>query len=179
MFANAIDVFSTWFVPILVAIILCYGLYKKVDIYALFIEGAKEGFDTVVRIIPYLVGIFVAIGVFRTCGVLPYLSKLFAPVTSALGVTPDVIPHIITRSLSGSGSTGVMSEILKAHGPDSFVGRVASVFQGGTSTTLYIVTVYLGAVGIRKVRHTVAAGLITDWVSFLVTVAVVAMIFGH
>lgn len=179
MFAKAIDLFSTWFVPILVAVILCYGLYKKVDIYAVFVEGAKEGFDTVVRIIPYVVGIFVAIGVFRTCGIMPYLSNLFAPVTSALGVTPDVIPHIITRSLSGSGSTAVMSEIVKAHGPDSFVGRVASVFQGGTSTTLYIITVYLGAVGIRKARHTVAAGLITDWVTFLVTVAVVSLTLGR
>mgnify|MGYP000082221391 FL=1 len=179
MFSTIMDWISVGLIPILIALFILYGLYKKVDVYGCFINGAVEGFNTVVRIIPYLVAIFVAIGALRGSGTLEIMQKLVGPVFDRFNLTADMVPHIITRSLSGSGSTGVMAELVNNYGPDSFIGRVASVFQGGTSTTMYIITVYLGAVGIKKVRHTVAAGLITDIASFIMSVIIVAVLFGY
>ena len=179
MFTNTMNAISIGLIPLLIAGFILYGLYRKVDVYTSFINGAVDGFNTVVRIIPYLVAIFVAIGALRGSGALGMLQKLLDPVMGSFGLTADMVPHIITRSLSGSGSTGIMAELIKTHGPDSYIGRIASVFKGGTSTTMYIITVYLGAVGIKKVRHTVAAGLITDLASFVFTVAIVAFMFGR
>lgn len=177
MFTNVMDILSTGMIPMVVLIFIGYGLYKKVDIYSCFINGAADGFNTVVRIVPYLVAIFVAIGVFRASGALDILQSLVGPAFDRFGLTADMIPHIMIRSLSGGGSTGIMAELVNNYGPDSFIGRVASVFQGGTSTTMYIITVYLGAVGIKKFRHTVAAGLITDAASFIFAVLIVSLVF--
>lgn len=179
MFSSIMDTISVGLIPLLVAVIIMHGLYKKVDVYASFIGGATDGFTTVVRIIPYLVAIFVAIGAFRGSGALEAVTPIFTPILGPLGMVPDQIPHVITRSLSGSTSTGIAAELINNYGPDSYVGRLASVFQGGTSTTMYIITVYLGAVGIKKVRHTVACGLITDFAALIFSVVIVTMMFGR
>lgn len=179
MFSSIIDGISVGLIPILITVIILFGLYKKVDVYASFISGAQEGFTTSVRIIPYLVAIFVAIGAFRGSGALDLMSPIFAPILKPLGMVADQIPHVITRSLSGSTSTGICAELINNYGPDSYIGRLASVFQGGTSTTMYIITVYLGAIGIKKVRHTVACGLITDLCALLFAVVIVTVMFGR
>lgn len=179
MFTAVMNSISTGLIPLLIALIILFGLYKKVDVYATFITGATEGFTTSVRIIPYLVAIFVAIGAFRGSGALEVMTPIFAPVLKPLGMVPDMIPHVITRSLSGSTSTGIAAELIKNYGADSYIGRLASVFQGGTSTTMYIITVYLGAVGIKKVRHTVVCGLITDLAALIFAVIIVTLMFGR
>jgi len=156
------DVASFWLIPLLLASFVLYGWTRGVNVFESFVEGAKEGFQVALRIIPYLVGILVAIGMFRASGGLDVLVRVLSPVTVPLGVPPEVVPLAILRPLSGSGSLGVMSEILTAHGPDSFLGYLASTMQGSTDTTFYILAVYFGAAGIKKTRHAVPAGLIAD-----------------
>lgn len=179
MFTDVMNAVSIGLIPIMISSIILYGMLKKVDVYASFVTGATDGFQTVVRIIPFLVAIFVAVAAFRASGALSVVAPLFSPMLEPFGLVPEMISHIITRSLSGSTSTGIAAELIKSYGPDTYIGRVASVFQGGTSTTMYIITVYLGAVGIKKVRQTVAAGLITDVASFFISIALVIFFFGR
>jgi spore maturation protein SpmA len=159
---SARDVVSFWLIPVLLAAFAGSGWVRGVNVFESFVEGAKEGFQVALRIIPYLVGILVAIGMFRASGALDVFVSLLSPVTVPLGVPPEVVPLALLRPMSGSGSLGVMSEILTAHGPDSFLGYLASTMQGSTDTTFYILAVYFGAVGIKKTRHAVPAGLIAD-----------------
>jgi spore maturation protein SpmA len=156
------DVVSFWMIPLLLATFVAFGWAHGVSVFESFVEGAKEGFQVALRIIPYLVGILVAIGMFRASGGLDVFVRLLAPVTVPLGVPPEVVPLAVLRPLSGSGSLGVMSEILTAHGPDSFLGYLAGTMQGSTDTTFYVLAVYFGAVGIKRTRHAVPAGLIAD-----------------
>jgi spore maturation protein SpmA len=157
------------------------GLRKKVNIYETFIEGAKEGFEVAIKIIPYLVAMLVAIGVFRASGAMDFfvggLSKFFG----WLGVNTDFIPALPTalmKPLSGSGARGLMIEAMQTYGPDSFIGRLASTFQGSTETTFYTLAVYYGAVNIRKTRYTVTCGLIAD-LAGIVAAIFIAYIFFH
>lgn len=141
------------------------ALTKKVPIYETFIEGAKEGFSIAVKIIPYLVAILVAIGVFRASGALDYIVKVIADLLSVLGVNTDFVqalPTAFMKPLSGSAARGMNLEIMKTFGPDSFVARLSSIFRGATETTFYIIAVYFGSVNIRKTRYAVTAGLIAD-----------------
>ncbi|HJQ99379.1 MAG TPA: nucleoside recognition domain-containing protein [Candidatus Polarisedimenticolaceae bacterium] len=156
------DVVSFWMIPLLLAAFVAFGWTHGVNVFESFVEGAKEGFQVALRIIPYLVGILVAIGMFRASGGLDVFVRLVAPVTVPLGVPPEVVPLAVLRPLSGSGSLCVMSEILTAHGPDSFLGYLAGTMQGSTDTTFYVLAVYFGAVGIKRTRHAVPAGLIAD-----------------
>ncbi len=153
---------GTWAIPIAILGILTTGLIRKVKIYEEFVEGAKEGFQVGVRIIPYLVAILAAIAAFRASGALDLLVQGLSPVLGAIGYPPEALPMALIRPLSGSGALGVMTELINTHGPESFIGRLASVMMGSTETTFYVLAVYLGAVGIRKSRHTLAACLIAD-----------------
>jgi len=164
-------------IPLVIVVFLAWGLVKKVKVYEVFVEGAKEGFTTAVRIIPYLVAMLVAIGIFRASGALDILTRLLAPVTSLIGMPPETLTMALMRPLSGSGSLGVMTELMKAHGPDSLIGIMASTMYGSSETTFYVLAVYFGAVAIRDTRHAVPVGLIADVAGMLSAVWIVNLLF--
>jgi spore maturation protein SpmA len=149
---------------IIIAFIMA-GVIKRVNVYDAFIEGAKDGFTTAVRIIPYLVAILVGIGVFRASGAMDYLIEGIGQLVTACGIDSDFVaalPTALMKPLSGSGARGMMVDAMTTYGADSFVGRLSCVFQGSTDTTFYILAVYFGSVGIRYTRHAVACGLLAD-----------------
>ena len=154
-----------------------YGLLKKINVYDSFIEGAKEGFNIAVKIIPYLVAMLVAIGVFRASGALDLITNALSPITSKIGIPGEVLPMALIRPLSGGGASGVMNDLFTTYGPDSLIGRMASVMNGSTETTLYVLAVYFGAVGIKKSRHALPAGLIADAVGLITAVVVTNIMF--
>jgi len=156
------------------------GLFKKVNIYESFIEGAKEGFSIAIKIIPFLVAMLVAIGVFRTCGALDYLVDGVRYLVSLSGINTDFVdalPTAFVRPLSGSGSRGMMIETIDTFGVDSFAGRLSSVMQGTTETTLYVVAVYFGAIGIRKTRYAITCGLIADFAGIIAAIFLCYLFF--
>lgn len=157
------------------------GLFKKVNVYEAFIEGAKEGFSTAVRIIPYLVAILVAVGVFRASGAMNMLIDGIAQVVRGCGLDADFVgalPTALMKPLSGSGARGLMLEAMKNYGPDSFVGRLSCIFQGSTDTTFYILAVYFGSVSVKYTRHAVACGLLADLVGVLAAIGIAYIFFG-
>ena len=157
------------------------GMRKRINVYEAFIEGAKGGFDTAVRIIPYLVAILVAIGVFRASGAMDFIVGGLGRLVETLGGNADYVsalPTAIMKPLSGSGARGMMVDAMQQYGPDSFVGRLSCIFQGATGTTFYILAVYFGSVGIRKTRHAVMAGLLTDICGVIAAICVAAIFFG-
>ena len=157
------------------------GIRKKINVYEAFIEGAKGGFETAVRIIPYLVAILVAIGVFRASGAMDFIIGGLGKLVEMLGGNADYVaalPTAIMKPLSGSGARGMMVDAMQQYGPDSFIARLSCIFQGATDTTFYILAVYFGSVGIRKTRHAVMAGLLTDICGVIAAIAVAAIFFG-
>jgi len=153
---------SSWLLPVLIVVMLGYGVAKRVAVYDAMIEGAKEGFQIAIRIIPFLVAIIVAAGMFRASGLLDALISVTDPVLSAWGFPAEALPMAILRPLSGSGAYAIMAEIMQAEGPDSLVGYLVSTLQGSTETTFYVLAVYFGAIGVTRVRHALAAGLTAD-----------------
>ncbi len=155
---------SGWIVPGLIVSLLSFGIWKKVPVYETFVNGAKEGFQVAIKIIPYLVAIMVAIGMLRGSGVMDLLGSAIGPYTAALGLPVEALPMAILRPLSGSGAYGILAATINnpAIGPDSYTGYLVSTLQGSTETTFYVMAVYFGAVQVKKVRHTLAAGLLAD-----------------
>ncbi len=178
LFKGIIQIISILAIPFLIFVFIGYGALKKVKIYEVFVEGAKEGFDVAIRIIPYLVAMLVAIGIFRAGGAMEFLIMLLEPVTNFIGMPAEALPMAIMRPLSGSGSLGIMAEIISVHGPDSFIGILVSTFFGSTETTFYVLAVYFGAVNIRRTRHALAAGLLADIAGILGAVFIVRLLFG-
>jgi len=169
---------SNWIVPLLILGVPLYAYaVKRVRVYESFIEGAKEGFTIGVRIMPYLVAILVAIGMFRASGAMDGLVWVLRPVIGWTGFPPEALPSSLMRSLSGSAAFAMSSEIFKIHGPDSFIGRLVSVIQGSTETTFYIMAVYFGAVAVRKTRYTLAASLITDFSGIAAAYVICRLLF--
>ena len=169
---------------ILMSIIICFilaGVRKRINVYDAFIEGAKEGFNTAIRIIPYLVAILVAIAVFRASGAMDVLIGSIRWTIASLGVDAsfvDALPTAIMKPLSGSGARGMMVDAMNTYGADSFVGRLSCIFQGSTDTTFYILAVYFGSVGIRKTRHAVACGLLADLAGVIAAIGVAYFFFS-
>lgn len=166
-----VQAISRWSIPVLLVSIPVYAYCRGVRVYEVFVEGAREGALTAARILPYLVTMWVAIALLRSSGALDLLLLAVRPVFSRLGVPVEVLPLVVMRPLSGSGSISIVSELMQAHGPDSPVGLLASIMLGSTETTFYVVTVYLGAVGVRKARHGLTAALIGDVAGFIGAVA--------
>ncbi|MGD6853467.1 spore maturation protein [Bacillus infantis] len=173
-----VSLISLWFIPVLIGFILLYGTYKKVPTYESFVDGGKEGIKIAVSIIPFLVGMLVAITVFRASGALEFLMGFIRPAMEAIGVPPEIAPLAIIRPISGTAALGMTSDLIAAHGPDSFIGRLASTLQGSTDTTFYVLTVYFGAVGIKKMGDALKVGLLADLVGFIAAIAVVMLVFG-
>ncbi|QUL99540.1 MAG: spore maturation protein [Candidatus Fermentithermobacillus carboniphilus] len=153
--------------PVVLLVVPMYAWFKGVRVYETFVKGAEEGFQIVLSILPYLVAIFVAISCLRGSGGLDLLSRALGVVLKPLGIPPDILPLLITRPISGSGALAVTGDLLKTYGPDSPMGLLASILQGATDTTFYVVTLYFGSVGVRKTRHALAACLIGDFFGFL------------
>ena len=168
-----INVFSQWVVPLIIFSIALYAYaIKKVKVYEVFVEGAKEGFHVAVRIIPYLVAILFTIGMFRAGGAEQLLKRLVQPITSALGVPPSLLPLFFIRPLTGAGARAVMIDIFNNYGPDSMDGLIASCVQGSTETTFYVIAVYLGSIGVRRTRYAVSACLIGDVCGMIASVII-------
>jgi len=177
-FKVIIETFSTIAIPLLIILFVGYGAIKKIKVYEKFIEGAKDGFNIAVRIIPYLVAMLVAIGIFRAGGAMDWLVYILHPITNLIGMPAEVIPMALMRPLSGSGSLGVMAETMSVHGPDSFIGILVSTLYGSSETTFYVLAVYFGAVNIKNIRHALPAGLIADIAGILGAVFIVRILFG-
>ncbi len=165
----SINVLSSWLIPILICIFLIFGFLRGVPVYESMTEGAKEGFNTAVKIIPYMVAIFVAIGMLRASGAMGIFIRLLSPVTRIIGMPPEALAMALMRPLSGSGAFGIMSEIVN-RAPDSFLSYLVSVMQGSTETTFYVLAVYFGSVGIRRTRHALPAALCADAAGILASV---------
>ena len=176
---NLIKLISDYAVPVTILLILIIGLFRNVKVYDIFIEGAKDSISTVVRIIPSLVGLFVAIGVFRASGAMDLLVFAIRPIADLLNIPSEALPLALLRPVSGSASLALVSDILKTNGPDSFIGRVVSTMMGSTETIFYTLTVYCGAVGIKNIKYTLLAALIADGIGILTSVWVCTLIFGR
>jgi spore maturation protein B len=179
LFRNGIEIISIFAIPVMIAAILIWGVVKKVHVYEVFVDGAKEGFSTAIRIIPYLVAMLFAIGMFRASGAMDLLVAAIAPVTNLIHMPAEALPMALMRPLSGSGSLGLMTEIMKAHGPDSFIGVLVSTMFGSSETTFYVLAVYFGAVGIKNTRHAVPVGLIADLAGMLGALFICRLMFFH
>ena len=175
---SLIGLLSYFVIPVIVVGFPAYGLYKRVPVYESFVEGAKEGFQVAVRIIPYLVAILFAIGMFRASGAMDFLVTSLNPVLSLVGFPGEVLPMAIVRPLTGSGSAGLVADMINQYGEDSLFVKMAATMFGSTETTFYVVAVYFGAVNVKKTRHAVPAGLTADFAAMLIAVWTVRLLFA-
>ena len=159
-------------IPVLFIAVIGIAAARRVDVYAAFIEGAKEGFDTAVRIIPYLVGILAAISMVRSTGLVDAAARVLSPVTEPLGMPAEVLPMALIRPLSGSGANAVLVDLMKTHGPDTYLARLASVISSCAETTFYVLAVYFGSVGVTNIRYAVAVGVIGEVLGVIVSIVV-------
>ncbi len=175
---DIIQIISIIAIPAIIIAFILFGIIKKIKVYEVFIEGAKDGFNIAVRIIPYLVAMLMAIGVFRAGGAMDVLVMILTPFTSLIGFPAEAVPMALMRPLSGSGALGIMSEIISVHGPDSFIGILVSTIMGSTETTFYVLALYFGSVNISKTRHAVTAGILADLAGILGAFFIVKLLFG-
>jgi spore maturation protein SpmA len=178
LFIRIVSAVSLLAIPFLLAAIPLFAALRRVKVYEEFVDGAKEGFDVAIRIIPYLVAMLVAVGMFRAAGGIDMLSRVLAPVFSKLGFPTELLPMVLVRPLSGSGSLGFFTELVKEFGPDSLIARMAGTIYGSTETTFYVLAVYFGSVAIKRTRHALLAGLTADLVSVIVAGTVCRNVFG-
>ena len=164
-------------VPLMVTVILLHGWIKGVNMYDSFVEGAAEGFKASIRIMPYLVAIFIAVGLMKSSGFIDYLIKFANQPMTFMGMPPEVLPLAIMRPISGSGALAILRDILNTYGPDSFIGRLSSTMMGSAETIFYTMAVYFGSVGIKKGRHTLGAALISHLASMIAAVIVCTYLF--
>lgn len=173
-----LNLISSLVMPALVLIVVIYGIRKKVDIYDVFCEGATESFSMVLTMFPCLLGMIFGINIFLKSGILNYIFEILSPFFSYLKVPIEIFPMIIMRPISGSSSLAILNNLFETFGPDSFTGKLASVIQGSTDTTFYIITLYFGSIGIKKIRYSLGAGLIADFLGIVAAVLIVGFMFG-
>lgn len=164
-------------IPLIILFVIVYGIFNGVKVYECFVEGAKDGIHICLRIFPYLLAMLVAVKVFRESKALDYFIYLLKPVVGILGIPSEIVPLIFVKPLSGSGALGIFSEMLKQYGPDSYIGLIASIIMGTTETIFYTLTVYFGAVGIKKMRHALWSAIIADLVAIIMAVNIVKLFF--
>lgn len=167
--------FGVFALPVMIAVIVICGLIKKVGVFDCFVEGAKQSLTPSLNILPSLMGLIFAVSLLKASGGLEIIVKLLSPVAQLVGIPPEAMPLAVISPVSGSGSLAVFEEILAQYGPDSFIGRVASVMAGASETSLYAVTVYYGAVAIKRTRHTILAALTADLVCFITSAMTVRL----
>ncbi len=177
-FVHVVDAISKLSIPLMLSAFPLYAILRGVKVYEEFVDGAKEGFDVAVRIIPYLVAILVAIGMFRAAGGIDLLSKALAPAMLAIGFPTDLLPLVLMRPLSGSGTLGIFTELVKQLGPDHLTVRMAGTIFGSTETTFYVLAVYFGSVAVKKTRYALPAGIVADSVGVIASVILCRLVFG-
>ncbi|WP_010284333.1 spore maturation protein [Bacillus timonensis] len=175
---NMINTLSLWLIPGIIGFILIFGTAKRIPTYETFVEGGKEGIKIAFSIIPYLVGMLVSISIFRASGAMEFLVSLIRPALEFIGFPPEIAPLSLIRPISGTAALGMTSDLIATYGPDSFIGRLASIMQGSTDTTFYVLTVYFGAVGIKKMGDALKVGLLADLLGIIISIIVVTLIFG-
>ncbi|HWI58979.1 MAG TPA: nucleoside recognition domain-containing protein [Bacillota bacterium] len=178
IFVRIVNAVSKLSIPFLLSAFPLYAALRRVKVYEEFVDGAKEGFDVGIRIIPYLVAILVAVGMFRAAGGIDWLSGLLKPAMALVGFPPDLLPLVLMRPLSGSGSLGVFTELVKQYGPDALISRIAGTIYGSTETTFYVLAVYFGSVGIKKTRYALLAGLTADFIGVVASLIICRLVFG-
>lgn len=176
MFLKIMEILSKFAIPFMIVGIISYGLVKKINVYESFLQGAKGGFTTAIKIIPSFVAMLVAIGVFRASGAMDYLILGIKPIIEILNIPGELVPMILMRPLSGSGAQGTMSELAINYGPDSLVARTAAVMMGSSETTFYVLAIYFASVNIKKQRHALSAGLLAD-LAGLISAIYIARVF--
>ena len=169
---------SVWIIPCFLLIVLLTATWKKVPTYETFVEGGKEGVKMAFNLLPFLVGMIVSISILRSSGALEAFIGILSPILAFVGIPADIVPLALVRPISGTAALGMTTELIDTHGPDSFIGRLASTMQGSTDTTLYILTVYFGAVGIRKMGDALKVGLLADLAGIIASIIIVSIIFG-
>jgi len=175
---NVMNLLSFFIIPLMLVGFPLYGLYRRVPVYESFVEGAKEGFQVAVRIIPYLVAILFAVAMFRASGAMDLLARALGPILRPIGFPAEVLPMAIIRPLTGSGSAALVVDMINRYGEDSIFVKMAAVMFGSTETTFYVIAVYFGAINIKKTRHAVPAGLTADIAAMLFAVWSVRLLFG-
>jgi spore maturation protein B len=175
---DLLDLISVFVLPTIIVGFPLYGLIKKVPVYEVFVDGAKEGFNVAVMIIPYLVAILFAIGMFRASGAMDFMIDGLRPLLGLVGFPPELIPMAIIRPLTGSGSAALVLDMINEYGEDSILVKMAATMFGSSETTFYVIAVYFGAANIRKTRHALPAGLIADFAAVVFAVIVVSWLFG-
>lgn len=178
MLKEVIDIISLWALPLIILIILTVALIRKVPVYEAFIEGAKDGVKISFNIVPYLVAIIVAISMLRASGLIDYISVLFSGILSKIHMPAEILPLAFVRSLSGSAAIGVFSDIVSNNDINSYTSKLAAIMMGSSETTFYVLTVYFGAVGIRKYRYALLTGLSADLVGIIMSVIVARFFFA-
>ena len=168
---------SNYILPIFLLIIIGFGFYKKIDVFGTFVDGAKKGFDVFLSILPSLTALFLAVQVLKSSQGIDILTKLLTPIANLLKIPAETLPLCILSPISGGGSLTVFEAIISEYGPDSYIGRVASVMMGSTETTFYAIAVYFGAVGVKKIRHTAFCSLCADLTSFILAGFFVRLLF--
>lgn len=169
---------SNLIIPVMVLGIIIYGLLKKVDIYDVFVEGSKESYDMILTMFPCMLAMIFGVNIFIKSGVLEYIFVFFQTILDFLHIPLEIIPMAIMRPISGSSSLAILNTILENYGPDSFIGRLASVIQGSTDTTFYVLTLYFGSIGIKKIRYSLWAGLFADVIGIVSAIIIVNLMFN-
>jgi len=177
-FASYVEAVSVLAIPFLLSFFPLYASLRRVPVYEEFVEGAKEGMQVALRIIPFLVAILVAVGMFRGAGGIDLISRALDPVFQKIGFPSELLSIVLMRPLSGSGTTGLFAELVKVHGPDSLIARMAGTIMGSTETTFYVIAVYFGSVAVRRTRHAVPAGLLADLAGVIASVIVCRLVFA-
>ena len=172
-----IEQISTYILPTIILIILTVGIAKKVPIYEEFIEGAKDGFKVAVTIIPYLVALIVAISMLRASGAFELIANIATPVLTKLNISSDIIPIMLTRSLSGSATLGLFSELATTNGAEAFITKLAAIMVGSSETTFYVLSVYFGAIGIKKFKYAILTGILADIIGIVLAIWVARLFF--
>lgn len=178
MFVRAVGAVSLLSIPFLLSAFPLYAALRRVKVYEEFVDGAKEGFEAAIRIIPYLVAMLIAVGMFRAAGGIDLLSRALSPVLGLVGFPTDLLPMVLVRPLSGSGSLGFFTELVRHFGPDSLIARMAGTIYGSTETAFYVLAVYFGSVAVKRTRHALLAGLTADFTSVVAAVTVCKIVFG-
>lgn len=169
---------SIWLIPSIILIVLVTATIKKVPSYEVFVEGSKEGIQIAITLLPFLLGMMVSIAIFQASGAMGAILKVFEPLMSMVGVPEEILPLAFIRPISGTAALSMTTELIRTFGPDSFIGQLASVMQGSTDTTLYIITVYFGAVGIKRMGDALKVGLLADLVGIIASIVIVIILFS-
>ena len=169
---NIINYISTIAVPLIILIILLYGIFERKNVFDIFLKGAKEGFEMAIKIFPTLIGIFLAIGALSSSGILDFIINILTPILSFFNIPSEIMPLAILRPISGSGSIAVATELMKKFGVDSFIGLIVATIMGSTETTLYTIAVYTSSVKIKKIRFVLFAALMADLTGMITSVII-------